>query len=79
MLQPAELSLEEDISLKMKRRAFAGYGIEYHKVNNIKYLYIFEALVMKLYILNSHDVFPYSAWQKFCIKVPGNFLNDISC
>ena len=33
MLQDAELSLEEDISLKMKKRALAGYGIEYHKVN----------------------------------------------
>lgn len=34
MLQPAELSLDEDISLKMKKRALAGYGIECHKVNN---------------------------------------------
>ncbi len=32
MLQPAETPLEEDISLKMKRRAFAGYGIDHQQV-----------------------------------------------
>jgi len=42
----------------MKRRAFAGYGIEHHKVNNSnRFSFGHEA------DLNSHDVPPYSAWQ----------------
>lgn len=42
----------------MKRRAFAGYGIEFHKVNNSnKFGFGHEA------VLNSHDVSPYSVWQ----------------
>ena len=32
LLQPAETELEEDICLKMKRRAFAGYGIKHQQV-----------------------------------------------
>lgn len=34
--KPAELSLDEDISLKMKKRALAGYGIECHKEEDIR-------------------------------------------
>ena len=30
--QPAESYVEEDISVKMKKRAFAGYGIEHQQV-----------------------------------------------
>lgn len=33
--KPAESAQEEDISLKMKRRAFAGYGIEHQQVQDI--------------------------------------------
>lgn len=33
--KPAESALEEDISLLMKRRAFAGYGIEHQQVQDI--------------------------------------------
>lgn len=31
----AEAALEEDVSLKIKRRAFAGYGINFHQVQDI--------------------------------------------
>ncbi|XP_078376457.1 GATOR2 complex protein MIOS-B-like isoform X2 [Oculina patagonica] len=33
--KPAKTPLEEDISLKMKRRAFAGYGIDHQQVQDI--------------------------------------------
>ncbi|XP_067022252.1 GATOR2 complex protein MIOS-A-like [Acropora muricata] len=34
--KPAETELEEDICLKMKRRAFAGYGIKHQQVEDIE-------------------------------------------
>ena len=32
--QTTEAALEEDVSLKMKRRAFAGYGIDFYQVRD---------------------------------------------
>ena len=43
----------------MKRRAFAGYGIEQHKVNNSNKFGFGQA---DLHV-NDHDLSPYSVWK----------------
>ena len=53
--QPAESALQEDVSLKMKRRAFAGYGIDFEQVRDVIFTTNLNTLGMLNYLVFSFD------------------------
>lgn len=55
--QPAESYVEQDISVKMKKRAFAGYGIEHQQMQDIAKIVADDPKLVKLWSWISHIFF----------------------